>query len=298
MDKKVLIATHDGMFHSDDVFAVAALLLMLDKTPVIVNIVRTRDEEDIRKADFVVDVGSIYDASRNRFDHHQVGGAGSRQNGIPYTSFGLVWAKFGKEVSGSENVADSIDQTLVAPVDAYDAGVDLFKCMVPGVAPRTLDDYIHNLRPTWQEETAKVDERFLEAVGFARKVLEREIAYAKSAVDAKNFVLKAYENAADKRLIILDLFYPNEETLTALPEPLFVIYPRLEGSWNVKAVRDDLTSFKNRLDLPESWAGKRDAELAEVTGVKDAIFCHTARFLAVAKSKEGAVRLAEIAIGE
>jgi len=36
--------------------------------------------------------------------------------------------------------------------------------------------------------------------------------------------------------------------------------------------------------------------LAKVTGVPDATFCHNGRFLAVAKSKEGALKLAEIAL--
>jgi len=297
MDKKIIIVTHDGVFHSDDVFAVAALLITLEKAPVVVNIIRTRDADEIRKADFVVDVGSDYDESRNRFDHHQIGGAGVRQNSIPYASFGLVWKKFGKDISGSEDVVSVVDRILVAPIDAYDAGVDLFKSILPDVLPYSIDDYIHDLRPTWQEDPLSVDKRFLEAVAFGRKVLEREVACAKAFVDAKTIVEKAYQESPDKRLVLLDSFYPYEETLAVFPEPLFVVSPRLDGSWNVKSVRDDLASFKNRKDLPESWAGKRDAELAGITGVSDAIFCHTARFLAVTKSKEGALKLAKIAIG-
>lgn len=296
MDKKIIIVTHDGMFHSDDVFAVATILMMLEKAPVVANIVRTRNHDEIRKADFVVDVGSIYDVSRNRFDHHQVGGAGLRENGIPYASFGLVWQKFGKEIVGSDEVVSEVDKTLVAPVDAHDAGVDLFKTIFPDAAPYSIDCFIHNLRPTWQEKTDSVDDRFLEAVAFGRKVLEREIVHANSAVVARGIVRKAYDEAPDKRLIILDSFYPYEEVLSGLPEPLFVVFPRLDGYWNVKSVRDDTASFKNRLDFPESWAGKRDNELSEVTGVSDAVFCHTSRFLIVAKSKNGAVELAKIAI--
>ena len=56
---------------------------------------RTRDEERITKADYVFDVGGIYDPSINRFDHHQPGGAGKRENDIPYAAFGLVWKTYG-----------------------------------------------------------------------------------------------------------------------------------------------------------------------------------------------------------
>jgi uncharacterized UPF0160 family protein len=48
--------------------------------------------------------------------------------------------------------------------------------------------------------------------------------------------------------------------------------------------------------FPDSWAGKRDAELVKATGVADAIFCHNNRFMMVAGSKEGALALAELAL--
>ncbi|MBI2476256.1 MAG: MYG1 family protein [Candidatus Taylorbacteria bacterium] len=302
MDKKVVIVTHDGMFHADDVFAVAALLCLLDTAPVLATIVRTRDEDIIRKADFVVDVGAVYDAEKNRFDHHQAGGAGKRPNGlpaqagIPYAAFGLVWRKFGQTIALSEAVAEIVDQNLAAPIDAGDNGVDIYKKTFADVGPYLVDGYLHNIRPTWQEGTGMLDERFLEAVGAARQVLKREIAHAAARAAATALVRQAYDLAADKRLIALDAFYPHEKILAEYPEPLFVIFPKPDGVWNVKAIRDDTASFKNRKDLPADWAGKRDRELAELTGVPDALFCHNGRFMAVARSREGAIALAQKAL--
>jgi uncharacterized UPF0160 family protein len=63
-------------------------------------------------------------------------------------------------------------------------------------------------------------------------------------------------------------------------------------------VRKDSKSFESKKYLPQEWAGKKDAELAEISGVPDATFCHNARFMAVAKSKEGAIDLAEKALTE
>jgi uncharacterized UPF0160 family protein len=57
------------------------------------------------------------------------------------------------------------------------------------------------------------------------------------------------------------------------------------------------SSFDSRLDLPQAWAGLRDAELAAVTGVPDSVFCHMNLFIAGAKSFDGAVQLAKIALG-
>lgn len=36
----------------------------------------------------VVDIGGVYDLETNHFDHHQIGGAGKRENGIPYAAIG------------------------------------------------------------------------------------------------------------------------------------------------------------------------------------------------------------------
>jgi len=47
------IITHDGKFHADDVFAVAALLILNKDAKVV----RTRDSRVILGGDIVVDVG-------------------------------------------------------------------------------------------------------------------------------------------------------------------------------------------------------------------------------------------------
>ena len=55
-------------------------------------------------------------------------------------------------------------------------------------------------------------------------------------------------------------------------------------------------TFKNRKDLPKSWAGLVDEELQKISGVPDAMFCHRGLFVANAKSREGAIKLAQIAV--
>lgn len=296
MEKKIVIATHDGMFHSDDVFAVATLLTMLDSVPALTSIVRTRDEALIRKADFVVDVGGVHDEDKNYFDHHQIGGGGKRPDGIPYAAFGLVWKKFGEKVALSPEAALLIDQKLVSAVDAGDNGIDIYKKVFSGVEPYLVNDYFHSLRPTWKESPDTLDSNFLEAVAIARQILKREIAHAEAFISAEPLVRQAYDVAEDKRLIIFDRYYPHEKTLATYAEPLFVVFPRPDGLWNAKSIRADSASFKNRKDFPETWAGKRGEELASVTGVSDALFCHNARFIASAKSKEGAIKLAKLAL--
>ena len=72
--------------NADDVFSVAALKYIYPSFKLI----RTRDMELISKADVVIDVGGEHNPETGRFDHHQRGGAGARENGIPFSSFGLI----------------------------------------------------------------------------------------------------------------------------------------------------------------------------------------------------------------
>src|SRR3990167_8310800 len=85
---KKIVVTHSGNFHTDEVFACAVLSLLNDGN---IEVIRSRDSEVWATGDYVVDVGGEYNSERGRFDHHQEGGAGVRPNGIPYSSFGLVW---------------------------------------------------------------------------------------------------------------------------------------------------------------------------------------------------------------
>jgi len=285
------IITHSGKFHADDVFAVAALLLHLGDGEII----RTRDPNIIESGDYVVDVGGVFDAKRNRFDHHQVGGAGNRPHGIPYAAFGLVWSAYGASIAKNAETAERVDDILVAPVDANDNGVDLMLPKHEHVLPYDLPDVIRAYIPTWQEGNAGQDQAFFEAVSFAKRIIEREIRRAEAVVASREKVAVAYREADDKRLIVLDEDYSWKDTISAFPEPLYVVHPQ-NGTWRVFCVRDNPYLFANRKDLPESWAGLRDAELAKVTGVADAVFVHRNRFMAVTKTKEGAVALAKLAL--
>lgn len=292
--KEFKIATHNKHFHPDDVFAVATLSIFI-KEPF--SVVRTRNPLIINDADYVVDVGGEYSEERNRFDHHQKGGAGIRDNGIPYASFGLVWKKYGKQICGSDEVARIVERKIVEPTDASDNGVGIIKPIFDGVYPYSYWDVIFSMNPTWKEKDKDHDKLFMKAVESAKDILLREIEIASHFIIGKKFVEKLYETAEDKRLIILDNEYSWKEIVNKYEEPLFVIEPNFEEeNWRILAVRDDIHSFNNRKNLPEKWAGKKDQELTSETGVSDAIFCHNNLFIAAARSKEGAIRLGELAI--
>ena len=299
---KKTIVTHNGSFHADDVFAVATIVLAFPKEKF--KIVRTRDEARVNKADFVVDVGRIFDENKMCFDHHQEGGAGKRENGlseqagIPYASFGLVWKKFGEKICGA-NQAKIIDGRLVSFIDAGDNGVDLVE-EKKGVYNYSISTLVSVFNSTSLEKDQN-DKTFLELVELAKKVIQREIAAAEEFVLSEKKIVDAYNVAEDKRLIILDEQIDKviiNDVLQKFPEVLFVIHPYHKLGSAVRAVRKNPSNFESRKNLPKVWAGKIDEELQKITGVPDALFCHNARFVANAKSREGALALAKLALEE
>ena len=289
-NKKKICVTHNGAFHADDLFATATLSILNNSN---IKIVRTRDNELINKGDYVYDVGGVYDPSVNRFDHHQMGGAGIRSNGISYSSFGLVWKKFGEKICGSLEIALKIDEKLVQAIDANDNGINLFE-VKKGVAPYLIQDMFFNFRPSWKEEQDH-DSCFEKLVPFVVKILNREIIQTKDRLEAESIVKRAYENAEDKRVIIFDGSYPWSDTIDTYNEPLYVISKKGD-TWRAEAVRKDKFKFETRKPFPIEWAGKRDEEIVKITGVSDAVFCHNGRFLVVAKTKEGIIELVKKAL--
>lgn len=291
------IITHSGNFHPDDVFAVATLLLIYPEATVC----RTRDEKTINekdKDDIVVDVGGKYNAEELLFDHHQDENI-KRDNGIPYASFGLIWKHYGTILAGSDRAAKTIEEKLVWPIDADDNGMDTYKRFRTDLKPYLIDAAIVSFLPTWyeKENSKTADKAFMEAVRYVQPILKREVIKSNSFILGEQKVIEAYEKAEDKRIIILERNYSWTDIIKNFPEPLFVIMnDGVQTTWAVSTIKTDSVGFKSRKQLPAAWAGKSGSELVAATGVRDANFCHKGRFLIVANSKDGAIKLAQLAL--
>ena len=283
--------THSGNLHADDVFASAVLRVVYPD----IEITRSRDVGVIESADIVFDVGGVYDASTKRFDHHQSGGAGSRENGVPYAAFGLVWKEYGERICGSAEAADIIDHKLVMPIDAIDNGVDICNPNELHVMPYSIQQVFSSFMPDWSQE-GDYDEIFKEMSGLALTILKNEIAHSISFVEAQQKMKEIYENAENKRLLVCDAQYP-PALLKDYDDVVYVMYPGSASTdWRVKGVRINADSFDLKKPLPEEWAGKSGEELQKITGVESATFAHQKRFLVGASTKEGALELAKIAL--
>lgn len=290
--KKIhLVATHNGTFHADDVFAIAILRIVYSG----LKIVRTRDKKELENADIRVDVGGTYSFSTSDFDHHQKGGAGERENGIPYASAGLIWKHFGRKLVSSDEVFEQIDKKIIQYVDANDVGISGYR--VEELEPYTISDFISGLNPHWPDVSAELfNSYFEEAVSMIVSLLRREIDSAEGVIKAKK-ILREKIKHSDKDYIILEEYLPWKETLVNESNLKYILYPdAVEDKWLICAVPVSLNSFENRRNLPKSWAGLTDDKLQKASGVSDALFCHNNLFIAVAKTKKGAIKLVELAL--
>jgi uncharacterized UPF0160 family protein len=298
------LITHDGAFHADEVLATALLSSLFPGSQVI----RTRDPGLIRAPSpdtIIYDVGGTYDPDLNLFDHHQKD-APTREDGSPYSAFGLVWARYGRdyllEIGVDPELADgvhaSVDRSLVLGIDLLDNGA-LDPSGLGPAAGLTLPSLIHDLHPAHDAPEGAEQAWFEVAVRMATGVLASRAKGAEASLRARREVLDAIEAAGDGPVLELARGTPFNGAIreAGADHLLFVVHPR-KTDWVVSCVSLEPGSYARRRDLPEAWAGFEGEALAEVTGVPDAVFCHRARFLAVAGSREGAMRLAELALSE
>jgi len=300
----MILCTHSGSFQADDVLATAILLKLYPEA----KIVRSRQPEDWQKADIVFDVGERLD-NEKFFDHHQRGGAGCRDNGVPYAAVGLIWRKFGLQYCQHFSDADISAELLWAYVDAHlIEGVDANDCgkveghfvvsdSVQTVQVQSFSSVIDTFNPlplVDDQSNEAYLAAFLQAVAFAKVALERVTLEGYSTKKAEAILRQADTGGQILELPVLCKW--TEYVVAEMPHVLLIIIPGYNGEYLLRTVPLNHHSFEARYDLPLSWAGLSGAAFQQHTGVADAIFCHNGRFIAGAGSLEGIKALATIAI--
>lgn len=290
--KQANVITHGGTFHADEVLATVILSKVLGN----ISVCRTfKVPEEISEKVIVYDIGA------GEFDHHQKGGNGTRENGVPYAAVGLIWKKFGHEIvsdtTNPELVWNLIDRDLIQGIDAIDNGA-MPKAEYPAQA-MSFSQTISGFNPNW-DSTEEADDAFLKAVAFAEIVFDNVLANAASKAKAQKIVDEAIESS-EGHIMVLDQFAPWEEFIFAstnanAEEIQFVVFPSNRGGYNWQCVPDAIGSFGQRKTVPAEWKGLRDSELQTVTGVATATFCHPAGFIGGAETLEDALELAKIAV--
>ncbi len=283
----MLVATHDGRFHADELFAISALILQYGDFEVV----RTRDPEIYSRARLRVDVGMKYNPSTGDFDHHQDDFNMKRGCGTPYASAGLVWHNFGRGLVKSDMAFDFIDKKIIRPIDAADNGI---YPVIHGIKPTLLAEIVGSYSPEWNSDQ-DIDDCFYDALDFSLGFLRRKIGFANSLEPANELIEEAIRESNGRYVVFDPPTPPWKAKVSNKTDILFGVYQYSWDRWASEATFGG--GGKRKILFPKHWAGL-DEELADVTGVRDALFCHKNRFIATASTKEGAIALTELALEE
>ena len=299
-----VIGTHNGIFHSDDVVAVAIICMLHSNEEVWV--VRSRNTEVLDKCDICVDIGG------GLYDHHMPGFDLARADGVKYASAGLIWKEFGETVILNSleecdlidvlsdyccKIASQVDANLIKYVDAEDNGIELGEHHL---------SFISSFLPMWYESKPDFDLQFSKVLSTTITVLEREIGQIIGEVYATKEILNRTESCmffSDSILEIPSQTIPWLTTICSYNKAdksnnsvKFVIFPYPAGGWAAQSVPpSEKERFKQIVPFPKAWAGQT-LELPQISGVEDATFCHSGCFFARAMSRSGIIKLCQIAL--
>ena len=283
--------THCGTMHADEVFATAFLELYYGE----IKVARVKEvDKNLKKETLVYDIG------RGKYDHHQEN-AEVRENGIKYSSFGLLWKDFGikylekLKIKEKEEVFLALDQDFVMMIDAIDNGI--FPKIEASYKVKTVSDVIKLFNPSFGTNE-KENDQFALAVSVAKTIWKREIRQVVGKIKAKHLVLKEIKEQKGP-ILFLKEYMPYEQTLleSSFGEKfLLVVFPSNRGGYSVQCIPISTEIKEDRILFPEEWAGLDQKALQEVSKTKTIRFCHRNRFIACCDTKEDAIAIAKKAI--
>jgi uncharacterized UPF0160 family protein len=298
------LVTHSGGFHADELLSSVILTRLFPEA----ELVRTRDAAMTAPGEgkIIYDVGRDYDAKAGIFDHHQRPNP-LREDGQPYSSFGLIWKHYGCDYLRAmdvpqedlDHIHHSMDQGFVLPIDLMDNGA-LNPSVAGPLAGMTLPVLLESLKPVFDDRSDDADDQaFGAALTVARAFVEAAVKNKASKRRAEAIVTRAIEAAGEARVLELPMGMPFRAAVekAGADHMLFVVHPRGDD-WALTTIRKSGDTFESRADLPEAWAGLTDAALEAASGVKGAKFCHNGRFIAVADGREAILRMAELAVSK
>jgi uncharacterized UPF0160 family protein len=282
------VVTHNGEFHADDVVGVTLLELVYGT----IVLERTRALEPIQKADFVLDVGGVFDPKKCRFDHHQ------KEYHGDLASAGMVLQWLSEHGKMDASFARYLGAFFITGVDRQDTGEYEPQ---PGIC--TFSDVIASFNAS-SPDTSEGEHlsRFKSAMEFTTAFIKRILArYQERQKYQGTFcALLDKRSQMPDRVLVMEEFIPWKEYIfeeTGCQDILFVIFPHSSTKWMLHTVPVSKNApYSNRMKLPESWAGLLEGDFVKACGIEDAIFCHKQRFIAAFKKKEAAIEASLLTI--
>lgn len=294
----IAVATHNGKFHADEVFACALLKVAAESKGVPFRVVRTRDQVAIDLADIRVDVGGKCEFDGLSFDHHQrdfshnyiVNG----ETRVPMASCGLIWTVVSKFFTTDPWIEEQMVNWLFQ-IDATDVG---HPELLGDSQATSMAGVIALLNSSTPGNNFMQQGAFESAVRLAvRLIMSKLSALTEQLAMESSLRLDASLAVAG----VMTLTRPGpwiEYVLRNIDDFQRVkvcVFESTPGDWRVQTLPASAEDrFSQRCSAPEAWRGLRGDDLVKVCGVTGATFVHAGGFIGGATSKEAAIDLANV----
>ncbi|XP_047329214.1 MYG1 protein-like [Impatiens glandulifera] len=319
------VGTHNGKFHCDE--ALACFMIRCTDRFSGAQIIRTRDPEVLETLDAVLDVGGIYDPTRDRYDHHQAGFEEIFSNGFrtKLSSAGLVYKHYGEDIIAKEIKLDcshpnvkqlyiAIYKNFIEAIDAIDNGIREYntKKSPKYINNTDLSSRVNRLNLNYLDTDQSIEREnmaFQQAMALSgSELLESIHFHAKSWLPARSIVKDSIMARKDVdssgEIMVLSRSCPWKLHIFELEEEMkigssikYVIYQDDRSQkWRVQAVAVSPGKFESRKPLPSSWRGLNDEELSKVAGISDCTFVHSSGFIGGNRNYEGVLSMARTSL--
>ncbi len=257
------IVTHNGTFHSDEVFAIALIKSVFGDDKY--NICRTRDIEILEKSKsdphvFVIDLGGEFNNDMLNFDHHQQHESVNDKSAVMLVLEYLISVDKLNVAEG-----DYLRKNIISFISNWDLGLE-----------QSTANYFHKPLPKiisafnrFNLSGVEEDLQFDKALEFVVQIIENERnAFLELQKAKQNF--NSYNTVSNDVILFNDYSPQYLGMIKDLKNIKFYIHP-MDNNWTVKAV--DI----NKAPLPK------------VINRDNLVFAHKSRFITVFDDKKAAI---------
>lgn len=229
--------THSGTFHVDDVVSTIFLSKIFEE----INLIRVSSMNNRNTNNKLV-----FDIGLGEFDHHQKNRNGKRENGIYYSSIGLLWKKYGKEylkninVKNIDKVYEYMDKELIQYIDATD------NMQMEYLKSKTSPDFVKLCNPEWNENITE-EEGFIHALKLADEFWNIYIKHAIAEVEAIEIIIKK-TNETNENYAIFDKELPYRKAIDLLKNKniKYLIFKSKRECYDIRIIDKEI-EFKEEI---------------------------------------------------
>jgi uncharacterized UPF0160 family protein len=306
----MIVVTHSGKFHADEVAAYTILRVIYPD----INVIRSRDQDVIDNSDIVIDVGQVYDPLRNRFDHHQRG-CDERFNinsMISMSSAGMVYKTYGRKflekmtkTNDLEELFETIYFKVIQEIDALDNGMKQSESKLNYYINSGVTSMVSKMNGSNIYDHTEQMTLFKEASDYILQNMkyqityfsERQKIYHKDRIVISDAMKNRFDISETGEILKVDSYCHNGLTCIIRYEQehfdmdekniKFIIYPSEKG-WMVLTISKDFVSRKKLMPINDLQLLLSDPEKL--------IFVHNKLFIASATDLNTAIEIAQLSL--